>query len=646
LQNEKELRALVDTLNRYAYEYYVLDAPTVSDGEYDRLFDRLSALEAETGEVLFDSPTRKVGGAPISAFSAHIHTTRLYSLDKCQSEAELRGWHTKLCAAVGDAPGLTVEYKLDGLTLTLTYQNGRFVSAATRGDGEVGEDVTAQVLTIRSFPLSIPYQGRVVVQGEGIMKLSALAAYNATAAEPLKNARNGVAGAIRNLDPKVTAARKLDIVFYAVVEIEGTDLAGQRDMLRFLQENKFLTFPYLYTADIDEAVAYIDRVDRRALDFLIDGMVVKVDDANLRERLGFTDRFPRWAVAFKYPPEECTTLLRAVVWQVGRTGKLTPLAVVDPVELSGATVSRATLNNAGDIARKGVAVGARVWIRRSNEVIPEITGVSERHADDRGIAVPARCPACGAALVTVGAHIFCPNADGCTPQIVARLAHYAAKDCMDIEGLSEKTIEILVADAHVRTAADLYRLTAEDVKNLRGFAAKSAKNLISAINASKTCTLAQFLHAIGIPNIGKKTAKDLAVSCGSLAAVRAATKERLLGIEDFGEIVADAVLGYFEANGALVDDLLAAGVNPTHKTVQGVLTGKRFVLTGTLPTLKRSEAEKLIAAAGGVVGAAVTKDTDYLLCGEDAGSKLEKAKKLKVRVIDEAAFRALVNAPA
>ena len=371
------MRELIDLLNRYGYEYYVLDAPTVTDREYDKLYDELKMLEQTTGRVEFDSPTRRVGGDPISSFAKHEHIKPLYSLDKAVTKEELISFVTRAEKA-GAKPSFRVEYKFDGLTVCLTYENGKFVRATTRGNGTVGEDVTQQVLTIRSYPMEIAYKGRVEVKGEAVIRLSVLEAYNRTAEEPLKNARNAAAGAIRNLDPKITAARKPEIIFYDVNYIEDeTLLSSQDDAVAFLKQNKFRVSPFYEKADdIDGLTSLIDRieVERKTLDFLTDGVVIKLNDYAAREELGYTIKFPRFAIAYKFEAEEVETVITDIFWQVGRTGKLTPLGVVEPVDLAGVTVKKATLNNYGDIERKNVAVGATVLIRRSNEVIPEILG--------------------------------------------------------------------------------------------------------------------------------------------------------------------------------------------------------------------------------------------------------------------------------
>ena len=407
--DEQRMRELVDTLNDYAYRYYVLDEPIVSDKEYDKLYDELVTLEKTSGIVLFDSPTKRVGGEPLKAFESHTHLHRLYSLDKCNSFEELRAWFEKIDQTLGFAPECTLEYKLDGLTICLTYRDGKLATGATRGNGETGEDVTEQVTTIRSVPLTIPFKGVIEAQGEGIMRISALNKYNETAAVPLKNPRNGVAGAIRNLDVKETAKRNLDVMFYNINYYGGDVTMSQTEQIEFLKNNRFKTGMCFVSDDIEKIIEKIKSVDRNTLDFAIDGMVVKVNDNSARLALGYTDKFPKWAIAYKFEAEETTTELKDVVWQVGRTGKLTPLALLEPVELCGATVRRATLNNYGDICRKNVTIGSRVFIRRSNDVIPEILGVAQSGDNPQEIEKPTACPVCGSGLIEEGANLFCPN---------------------------------------------------------------------------------------------------------------------------------------------------------------------------------------------------------------------------------------------
>lgn len=642
-------RQLVDILNKWAYEYYVLDAPTVSDKEYDALYDELKKLEEQSGEVYPDSPTRRVGGEPIKAFEKHTHIARLFSLDKSVTEDEVRAFITRVEKAGGKNAEYTVEYKFDGLTVCLTYDKGEFVRATTRGNGVVGEDVTAQVLTIRSFPMKISYQGTLEVRGEAVIRLSVLEKYNQTAAEPLKNARNAAAGAIRNLDPKITQARKPDIYFYDVnYQSEGEPLS-QTQAHDFLVKEGFKVFPYFCVCKSGEevlaALSHIEK-ERREIDVLTDGAVIKVNDSALREEMGSTDKFPRWAMAYKFEAEEVTTLLKDVIWQVGRTGKLTPLALLEPVELGGATVSRATLNNYGDIVRKDVKIGSRVLVRRSNEVIPEILGKTEHYAHSREIEKPTVCPACQTPLNEVGAHLFCPNKN-CVPRIVAKLDHYAGKNAMNIDGFSESTAQALVEKGLVKTFADLYRLTSEQLATLDGFKDKKISNLLTEIQKSKTPTLDAFLFAIGIDGVGRVAAKDLAARFKGVESLRNATAEELVAMDNVGEITAKAIQEYFtdEDNLSQLADLAAVGVTPTWSDVkaEGVFLGESVVLTGSLSGFKRSEAQKLIEANGGVCQSSVTAKTTLVIAGEEAGSKLEKAKKLQIKIIDETQFKQMLS---
>ena len=620
MDQKARMQELVKRLNETAHAYYVLGEPVISDMQWDAMYDELTNLEKETGTVLPDSPTHRVGGEPLKGFEQHRHITRLWSMDKVQTIDALQDWirRTEKLAGRGDLPYF-VEYKFDGLTLNLTYREGQLVQAATRGNGEVGEAILPQAKTVRAVPLTIPYQGLLEVQGECIMRLSVLEQYNKTAKEPLKNARNAAAGALRNLDPAVTAARRLDAFFYQVGTIENPPYHTQPGMLEFLRKNGFPVSPYLgEPKNAEELVACIRHIEeiRNTLDFLIDGVVIKVGDFALRERMGFTEKFPRWAVAYKFEAEESVTTLRKVTWELGRTGKLTPLAHLEPVDFYGVTVRKATLNNWGDIQRKRVALGAPVWIRRSNDVIPEIMGrVGEPGPGEKPIVKPDHCPACGAPLVERGAHLFCMNRVSCRPQAVARLSHFASRNAMDIEGFSEKTAGQVYDQMNVRDPADLYTLTMEQALSLEGFKEKKAGNLLAALEKSKSCPLDAFLFALGIPNVGRKTARDLAQAFGTLEKVEQATEEELTAIQD------------------VVHPHAAAGPS------EGPLTGMTVVVTGTLPSLSREEAEELIRQNGGKASSSVSKKTTFVLAGEAAGSKLTKAQALGIPILDEAAFR-------
>ncbi len=642
-------RQLIDTLNKWAHEYYVLDNPTVSDKEYDALYDELRRMEEADGVVYPDSPTRRVGGEPIKGFEKHTHIARLFSLDKSVSEEELSAFLTRVEKLSGTQPEYTVEYKFDGLTVCLTYDNGHFVRATTRGNGVVGEDVTAQVLTVKSFPLKIAYTGKLEVRGEAVIRLSVLEEYNKTAAEPLKNARNAAAGAIRNLDPKITESRKVDIYFYDVNYMENGAPMSQTNAHDFLIKEGFKVYPYFAVCKTKEevlsAISQIEQ-ERKTIDVLTDGAVIKVNDALLREEMGFTDKFPRWAMAYKFEAEEVTTLLQEVIWQVGRTGKLTPLALLDPVDLGGATVSRATLNNYGDIQRKDVKIGSRVLVRRSNEVIPEILGTTEHYPHSQEVEKPTLCPACGSILQEIGAHLFCPNRL-CTPRVVAALDHYASKNAMNIDGFSESTALQLVEKGMAKSFSDLYALTEENLASLDGFKDKKISNLLTAIEKSKTPILDAFIYAIGVEGVGRVAAKDLAARFKNMENLKKATVEELIALENVGEITANAIVAYFadETNLAELSALENAGVAPTwsEEKKEGIFSGESVVLTGSLSSFKRSEAQKLIEERGGVCQSSVTAKTTLVLAGEEAGSKLDKAKKLGIKIIDEATFKQMLE---
>lgn len=655
----QRMQVLIERLNAASKAYYDGNDAVMSDDEWDAMYAELRRLEETTGQRLSDSPTRRVGGEVLSGFEPHRHIARLWSMDKAQSKEEILAWAQRCERLTAEAGGLPrneycVEYKLDGLTLNLTYDGGQLVQAATRGNGEVGEGILPQAQTIRCIPLSIPFKGRMEVQGECIMRLSALEKYNETATEPLKNARNAAAGALRNLDPKVTASRNLDALFYQIGYIEGMSFATQQEMITFLQENGLPVSPFAKRADsIEDAMKLVHEIEmqRDSLDFLIDGATIKLTDMRTREVLGTTDKFPRWSIAFKFAAQETVTKLEDVSWELGRTGKLTPLAHLEPVDICGVTVKRATLNNYGDICRKRVRVGSDVWVRRSNDVIPEIMGIvwkGEGEAPETDILPPSSCPACGGALTQRGAHIFCLNRKTCRPQAIARMAHFASRQGMDIEAFSEKTAELFYDHLGVRSAADLYALDKTRMVALKGFGARKADKLLSELEKSKSCELDAFLFAIGIPNIGKKTARDLMEHFGSLNALMNAGEEELIALDDVGGIVAASITEFFadEENREFVGRLLDAGVAPQahrEEAAGNLFSSMTFVLTGTLPTLTRAQAEEMIRNNGGKVTGSVSKKTSVVLAGESAGSKLEKARSLGVRIMDENEFLAAIE---
>ena len=640
----QRMKQLIDEILMHNYNYYVLDNPTISDKEWDALDKELIDLENELGIILPNSPTQRVGGVALDKFEKKKHEVRLYSLDKVRSFDDLHKFVGDMQTVVAGAT-FAVEYKFDGLTIVTEYNEGKFVGAVTRGNGEIGEVVTEQVRTIQSVPLEIPFKGKLILRGEGMMTNSSFARYNKKATEPLKNPRNGVAGAIRNLDPKETAKRQLDYFCYEVLYAEGEEFDSQKQMHNFLEENGFKTGDFFEVVDkevdLDDIIKHIDKVKKR-LDVLIDGVVVKLNEIQPREEIGFTNKFPKWAMAFKFEAEEVSTMLEDVVWQVGRSGKITPTAVLEPVELAGATISRATLNNIEDIRKKNVYLKSRVFIRRSNEVIPEVLGLAEKYDNSVMIEEPKLCPCCGSVLEKKGPLVFCRNHDNCKEQIVARLTHFVSREAFNLEGLSEKTLEQFYDQLGVRHYSDLYKLTKEQLLSLDKFKDKKADNVVKSIERSKQIEFFRFLFGLGISEVGIKTAKDLAKTFGDLQTLKNATFEEILQVEDVGEIIAQNIVDYFkdEANLAEIDKLLEAGVQPysNNQTKSDVLKGLTFVLTGTLPNYSRPDMTKIIEENGGKTASSVSKNTSFVVAGEEAGSKLDKAKALGVPVLSEQEF--------
>lgn len=658
---KNRMEKLVEELNELNYRYYTLDDPLVSDSEYDKLYDELVELEKNEGIVLLDSPTQRVGGEVLDRFEKHKHLSALYSLGKAQSFEEIKAWADRAQKLVDEYNSSTddklpsieyvMEYKFDGLTLNLTYEGGKLIQGATRGNGEVGEGILEQIKTIKNIPLSIAYKGRIEVQGEGLMPLSSLEYYNNTHEEPLKNARNAAAGALRNLDPKITADRNLAAYFYNIGYLEEKLYSSHEEMMEFIRIQKLPQYKYMKKfGSIDELIEEIEvqAEVRKELDVLTDGMVIKINDVRTREVLGYTQKFPRWAVAYKFKAEEVTTVLNEVVWNVGRTGKVTPTAILEPVDIGGVTVQKATLNNWDDIQRKKVFINARVWIRRSNDVIPEIMGiVDEDVSNGKQIDMPVECPACGSKLEREGVHIFCHNTLSCEPQLVNRLAHFASRDAMNIEGFSEKTALQLVREREMHTIADLYDLTESDLVELEGFKEKKIANLLSAIENSKKCELDSFIFALGISNVGKKTARDLANYYENLENIMNAKEEELIEIPDVGPIVASEIVNFFKDNlvQKQVKRLLDSGVTPLYKKIElkeNHFSEKTIVITGTLSDYKRTELKKILLDLGAKVTGSVSKKTDYLIIGENPGSKYDKARELGIEIIDENGLKKLI----
>lgn len=652
-QIKEKMLNLIEKIQEASYNYYVLDNPIMSDKEWDRLYDELIKLEKSTGIVLPSSPTNKVGGDPLDKFEKVTHLRKLMSLDKAQSYEEIFDWNDRNQKLKTYKTEFSVEHKFDGLSLALTYQNGNLVIGATRGNGEIGENVTEQVKTIRTIPLTIPFKGTVIVQGEGIMKLSELEKYNLTSNEPLKNARNAAAGAIRNLDPKQTKSRNLDFFAYNINYIEDVRFDSQSQEHQFLIDNGFMVDPlFEIVQSVEEIKNIINKVavDKKSYDFLIDGLVIKINNVKVREELGETQKFPRGMLAYKFEAEETTTILNDVTWQVGRTGKLTPVAELEPVELAGVTVSRATLNNYSDIQRKKVKIGSRVFIRRSNEVIPEILGIAQEFPECKVINKPAVCPSCGATVVEGNIDIYCPNHFGCPKQIVERLTHFSSRNAMDITGFSIKTIEQLYSLFNVNSYSSIYNLTSEMLYKLEAFKDKKVTNVLKSIENSKTPDLNRFIYALGIDNVGIKTAKQLASHFKTFENLKNATVDQLVELNDISYITANGIVEYFKDQNNILEleKLEISGVKPKeHKLAKSmsdsIFSGKKVVLTGTLQTLSRPKATEILENLGAEVVSSVSKNTDFVIVGQDAGSKLQKAISLNVKTLNEQEFLNYVN---
>ena len=657
----EEINELIEKIEELNYHYYTLDAPLVSDGEYDKIYDRLKKLEEETGFSPENSPTKKVGGQVLEKFEKHYHITRLYSQDKAQSFEDLENWMGRVNRLRDsyneshedklDDIEYILEYKFDGLTINLTYEDGKLRNAATRGNGSVGEEISAQVHTIKSVPRTIKEQSLLEIQGEALMPLSELERYNKENELQLKNARNAAAGALRNLDTNETRKRNLTAYIYNI-STTNLEFDTEEEMLDFLKNQGFVVHPYhKKVKTYDEIIKELDKIEeeRKTLDILTDGVVIKINDKKTQQALGYTNKFPRWSLAYKFEAEEYTTTLLDVVWNVGRTGKVTPSAILEPVDFSGVTVSRATLNNYDDILRKKVKLGSRVFIRRSNDVIPEILGVVDENQDGTKIIdKPSHCPYCGSELIEGNVHIICPNSLSCTPQLLARIEHFASRNAMDIEGLSEKTIGQLMDGLGIKEVYDLYDLSYDDLIDLERFGPKKTNNLLDAIEASKDVDLNRFIYAIGIPNVGERTARDLASKFKNFASLRKAEASELTQIPDIGEITAENIVEFFaDANiNEAIDLLLSKGIKineDINEDSTNILEGLTYVITGTIDGYKRDDVKELIEKNGGKVTGSVSKKTDALICGENAGSKLDKAKSLDIKIIDGNELKEFLN---
>ncbi len=643
----EELKSLINYHNQ---KYYVEDSPEIDDFEYDMLYKELQDLETSYPELLTaDSPTQKVGGAAINLFSPVEHQVPMESLHDSFNTEELRDFNRRVTDVVSD-PAYIVEPKIDGLSVAIEYRDGVFFRGSTRGDGRVGEDVTENIRTIKSLPkvlaepVTIEVRGEVYMSNETFLRLCAEQENNDE--KPFKNPRNAAAGSLRQKNAAITAKRSLDVFIFNIQQIEGVEITKHDESLEYLKRLGFPILPFYYTCDsITDVLDSVQEIgDKRgSLDFAIDGAVIKVNDFAQREALGSTAKYPKWAEAYKYPPEEKTTKLLDIEVNVGRTGVLTPIGVFEPVTLAGTTVSRATLHNQDFILEKGVGIGDTVVLRKAGDIIPEVVSVAEHAENSKPFQLPSQCPSCGQQVLRdkEEAATRCTNLD-CPAQFRRRLIHFACRDAMDIEGMGPAVVEQLVANDKIRSSADLYSLTVDDVKDLERMGKKSAENLIKAIAKSKENDLSKLLFGFGIPHIGSKAAKLLADHFHTMDAIVAAEAEEIAAIEGFGMIMAESVASFFRLPHTLeiLDQLKAAGLNMESNSVvvDHRFQGMTFVLTGTLPTMKRSEAGALVEQYGGKVSSSVSKKTTYVLAGEEAGSKLDKANSLGIPVLDEAAF--------
>ena len=651
----QEMQQLQKEVEHHMHLYYDLDAPELEDFEYDRLIHHLMDLEEQYPEYASpNSPTKRVGGSAMNTFREVPHKVQMGSLQDVFSLDELRAFDERVRETVPE-PTYVVEQKIDGLSVSLEYRNGELAVGSTRGNGLMGEDVTENIRTIRSIPLKLPQPLPLLeVRGEVYMPVNSfwrlVREQELREETPAKNPRNAAAGSLRQKDPKIAAARGLDIFCFNIQQLEGTVCESHEASLELMRSLGFSVSPdYKVVHTIEEAIRQIEKIGelRGKLGYQIDGAVIKVDSFADRERLGSTAKYPKWAVAYKYPPEEKETVLRSIALQVGRTGAVTPTAEFDPIELAGTTVSRATLHNQDFITQLGVNIGDTIVVRKAGDIIPEVIGVRNHPKDKPAYVMPTHCPSCGTLLVRDPevAAIRCPNIS-CPAQILRSLIHFCSRSAMDIEGLGEAACELLLQQGLAKTPADLYRLTKDDLMRLEGFQTKKAENILAALEKSKQNELGALLFGLGIRNIGEKAAKLLAARFGTLQAVEKATREELLSIDGFGEIMAESVLQYFadENNRKLCDDLLSLGLRPwVPRQASAALAGMTFVVTGTLPGYSRDEIENLIEKNGGKAAGSVSKKTSYVVAGEAAGSKLAKAQSLGVPVLTEQQLLELIE---
>ncbi len=656
MQNIKEkIENLRATLRYHSDRYYNDDAPEIEDYEYDMMMRELKGLEEKYPEFdSADSPTKRVGGKADNSFASVEHTVRMESLQDAFSKEEIFDFDRRVKENVSDVH-YVVEPKIDGLSVSLEYVNGEFFRGSTRGDGNVGEDVSGNLRVIHNIPLklnhALPYievRGEVYMPKKSFDRLVDRQLINDE--KPFKNPRNAAAGSLRQKDSEVAATRGLDIFVFNIQQIEGKELTSHKESLDYLKELGFNTIPYYERVDdIETAFEKVLQIGekRGELEFDIDGAVIKVDDFSEREQLGSTAKFPKWAVAFKYPPEEKQTEILDIEITVGRTGKLTPTAVLSPVHLAGTTVSRATLHNQDFINEKGVNIGDIVTVRKAGDIIPEVLCVKEKKSNG-SFVYPKRCPSCNEKVVREEGEsdIRCINPE-CPAQLLRNLIHYCSRDAMDIEGLGPSIIETFVNEGMIKTVTDIYRLDKEKIASLDGFQQTSANNIIESVENSKNNDLSKLIFALGIRHIGAKAAKLLSDEFKNIDNLMNASLEAISDIDGFGDIMAKSAFDFFQSESAreLIADLKSFGVNTESKTVinDNRFEGMTFVLTGTLPTYKRSEASKIIESFGGKTSSSVSKKTSYVLSGESSGSKLDKANQLGIPVIDENEFNEMIK---
>ena len=661
---ENQIKALVELLNQYGYEYYVLDQPSVPDAEYDKLLRELQQLEQEFPELITeDSPTQRVGGEPLDSFQKVQHNVPMLSLGNAFNEQDLRDFAKRASNGTEETVTFVCELKIDGLAISLTYENGKFVRGATRGDGTTGEDITTNLKTIRSIPLSIKEQGTLEVRGEAFMPHKSFLALNEAREEreeePFANPRNAAAGSLRQLDPKIADKRNLDIFLYGVGEWAGSAITSHSERLEQLKELGFKTNPeWKKCSTIEEVIEYVNywTEERPNLSYEIDGIVVKIDNLDQQEELGYTARSPRWAIAYKFPAEEAITKLREIELSIGRTGVITPTAILDPVKIAGSTVQRATLHNEDLIREQDIRIGDTLVIKKAGDIIPKVvrTLTEKRTGEEQKFQMPTECPACGSELVRLEEEVAlrCINPN-CPAQLMEGLIHYVSRNAMNIDGLGEKVVMQLFQEKLIHTMADLYRLDRAELLRLERMGEKSVTNLLESIEASKENSLERLIFGLGIRFIGVKAAKTLAMEFETMDALRQANFDDLIAVDEIGDKMADSIVQYFseEKVTELLDDLRDLNLNMEYKgsrkseidNNESVFAGKTVVLTGKMEQFSRNEAKELIESMGGAVTGSVSKKTDILIAGIDAGSKYDKAQKLGIEIWDEQQLKNVVE---